>query len=1079
MSRRWPFLLIYACSGLAALIDEVAWTRLVGMVMGHGGMAASTVLGAYMGGMALGALVAGRRAHAWSPARALRVYAALELGIAACALALPAALSASRPLLAALYGDDGSTPGFALARLLVCLACLAVPTAAMGATFPIAVRWFVRRADRPGSEAGSLYAANTAGAAIGALMAGFLLLPALGLQATIIVAASINGVAAASAWWLASRVPSVADSPATATRQPSHPTPQRGRGSRREDRARRPEAAMPPIGGQVGVAALTLALSGAAALAAELAWNRLLALVVGPTTYAFSAMLAIFITGLALGSALGARLSRHARQPGMWLALALASTVLSAWGASVVVNRLPLEMAAAVRGDAASWPTLLWPLLRAGAWLLPMTVALGAAFPLATTLAAGDVERTPRAIADIYSANTAGAIAGALGAGFLLLPLAGLERSVRVIALVAIAASMVAAFGARMTRRARMTSAAAALFAVTAAFATPRWDLDLLLGGAYKYAPYLASLDAESALRAGTLLWHADGRGGAVSVRRTAGVTSLAIDGKVDASNGGDMLTQKLLAHVPLLLHEAPRQALVIGLGSGVTLGAALRHPVARVDVVEISPEVVRAADYFRAENGAALSDPRSHLVIGDGRTHLMLSRRRYDVIISEPSNPWIAGMSALFTRELFEAARDHLAPGGLMCQWAHTYDMREEDLRSIVATFAVVFPGSTLWLVGEGDLLLVGGRSEVEVDPAQVERRWAQRNLAADMAGVGVGRAFSVLSLLAARPADVARYAAGAPVQTDDRLALEYSAPGAIYHSSPGGPAGQSLADASPESWPDRIGAMWHEASAADWVDRGRMLLAAESPRLAFQSFVRALALAPRDQAAIDGLVRSAPSADQIPASLTRLRAQVTADPLDVAVAIGLSRLLADVGDWDEAAKVARQAALAHPGEAAPLEQWASVLADARQVDGLSAIVEQMIRRFPDRPATAYYTGMLRLLEGRPDEAARLARQATTADPSHAQAWGLAGASLASLGRTEEAKQAFESSARANPRDPSAYANMGLVALGAGKTSEAARWFAESLIADPSYGPAREGLATALDALGENERARRLRQAR
>lgn len=1079
MSRRWPFLLIYACSGLAALIDEVAWTRLVGMVMGHGGMAASTVLGAYMGGMALGAWVAGRWAHAWSPARALRVYAALELAIAACALSLPWALSASRPLLAALYGDAGSSASFVLTRLLVCLACLAVPTAAMGATFPIAARWFVRRADRPGSEAGSLYAANTAGAALGTLAAGFLLLPSFGLQTTIAIAAAINGLAAASAWWLASRVPSTAGTAAAASRQPSLPPSPAARHARQHERARRAPAPAIGIGGQVGVAALTLALSGAAALAAELAWTRLLALVVGPTTYAFSAMLATFITGLALGSALGARISRHARLPGMWLALALASTVVSAWGASVVVNRLPLEMAAAIPAAGSSLSTMLGPLLRGVAWLLPMPIALGAAFPLAATLAAGDVERTPRAIADIYVANTAGAIIGALGAGFLLLPLAGLERSVRVIALIAILASLAAALGARMARAARLAAVGCALVAAIVAVSTPRWDIDLLLGGAYKYAPYLTSLDAESALRAGTLLWHADGRGGAVSVRRTAGVTSLAIDGKVDASNGGDMLTQKLLAHVPLLLHDAPRQALVIGLGSGVTLGAALRHPIARADIVEISPEVVRAADFFRAENGAALADPRTHLVIGDGRTHLMLSRRQYDVIISEPSNPWIAGMSALFTRELFEAARDRLAPGGLMCQWAHTYDMREEDLRSIVATFAGVFPDATLWLVGEGDVLLVGGRSAVTIDPAGVERRWAERNLAADLSGAGITRAFAVLSLLAARPADVARYAAGALVQTDDRLALEYSAPGAIYRSTPAAPAGQSLADTSPERWPDRIGAMWRAAGAADWVDRGRMLLAAEAPRPAFQSFVRALDLAPRDAAAIDGLVRSAAPAEQVPASLDRLRALVTADPLDTAAAVGLSRLLAGVGSLDEAAFVAQRAAEGNPDDADALEQWASVLADARQVDALRSVARQMAQRFPGRPPTAYYVATLRFLEGRPDEAARLARQATTADPTHARAWGLAGAALASLGRADDARSAFESGARANPRDPSAYTNLGVMALGAGNAAEAARWFAESLVADPSHGPARAGLAAALDALGEHERSRRLREAR
>jgi tetratricopeptide (TPR) repeat protein len=340
------------------------------------------------------------------------------------------------------------------------------------------------------------------------------------------------------------------------------------------------------------------------------------------------------------------------------------------------------------------------------------------------------------------------------------------------------------------------------------------------------------------------------------------------------------------------------------------------------------------------------------------------------------------------------------------------------------------------------------------------------------------VSRPFSVLSLLAARPADVARYAAGARLQTDDRLALEYSAPGAIYHWTSGGPAGQSLAALSPERWKDEVGAMWRRANAADWVDRGGMLLAADAPGLAYQSFARAAALAPGDRAAIDGLVRAAPSAEQIPSTLARLRAQVAADPLDAGAATGLSRLLAGVGEWDEAAETARRASLVHPADAGPLEQWASVLADSRQVDGLRDIVSQLMQRFPDRPGALYYAGTLRMLEGRPQEAAGLAQRAAAADPSHAETWGLLGASLASIGRTAEANRAFESGVRANPRDPSPYANLGLVALGAGKAAEASRWFAESLVADPSYLAAREGLAAALEAQGNHERARRVRQA-
>ena len=245
-------------------------------------------------------------------------------------------------------------------------------------------------------------------------------------------------------------------------------------------------------------------------------------------------------------------------------------------------------------------------------------------------------------------------------------------------------------------------------------------------------------------LRAGTLQFYAEGAAATIAVKRLTGTTTLTVDGKTDASNRGDMLTQKLAAHLPLLLHDAPRQVAVIGLGSGVTVGAALTHPMTQVDVVELAPEVVQASWHFAAENRRALDDPRTRLVVGDGRSHLLLARRAYDVIVSEPSNPWIAGVATLFTREFFAAAGDRLAPGGVFCQWANAYNIGAGDLRAIVATFLDVFPGGAAWLVGEHDVLLVGGRGGGGTDLDMTARldaiaaHWARPGVAEDLAAVG-----------------------------------------------------------------------------------------------------------------------------------------------------------------------------------------------------------------------------------------------------------------------------------------------------------------------------------------------------
>ena len=256
------------------------------------------------------------------------------------------------------------------------------------------------------------------------------------------------------------------------------------------------------------------------------------------------------------------------------------------------------------------------------------------------------------------------------------------------------------------------------------------------------------------------MLYYREGASATVSVKKLTGTTTLAVDGKVDASNRGDMLTQKLVAHLPLLVHENPRDVAIIGLGSGVSVGAALRHPIARADVLEISPEVVEASRYFTAENHDALSDPRTNLIVGDGRSHLLLTRRQYDVIISEPSNPWIAGVAALFTREFFEGARARLAPGGILCQWANAYNISDPDLRSIIATFISVFPHGTVWLIGGDDVLMMASDGPLDERLERVRDAWSRPGVAEDLALVSVMEPFSLWSLYAGGPAELQRYA-------------------------------------------------------------------------------------------------------------------------------------------------------------------------------------------------------------------------------------------------------------------------------------------------------------------------------
>lgn len=1081
------FVLLYTASGAAALVYEVTWTRLLTLQLGHTVAAASTVLAAFMGGLAIGSWSAGGVQRP-----SLRVYAVLEILVAVCALLLPLALGASVPALAWAYADGDAPARFALIRVAISLALLGIPAAAMGATFPIAV-------GVDPHAAGVLYAANTAGAAAGAIAAGFFLIPAVGLRATTWFGVTLNLLAAAGAWWLASgsRSEKTGEHAEGAERALSKKKREK-QDSPRSQRAPRffPES---PV-----LACAAAAISGFAALVYEVAWTRLLALVIGPTTYAFATMAAAFISGLAIGSALGTGLARRVERPAAWLAAMLVVSALAASGAAwVAATRMPLVVAAQVADPAAAFtPVVVMQAFGTALLLLPMTLALGATFPLALDVAtgrlrasgpvpadgaaAGQAASASRAAAQVYTANTLGAIAGALTAGFVLVPALGLRLTFETAAIIGAlggAACLAVALSERRTpnderrttargaatfdvrRSAFVVAAATGVLSVAAILLSPPWDRELLASGAYKYAPYLGTDNFDAVLRAGTLDYYKEGAAATVSVRELTGTRSLAIDGKVDASNAGDMLTQRMLGLLPVLIHGHARDIAIIGLGSGVTLGSALASgAVDHADVVEISPEVVEASHFFDRENGGALTKPGVRLIVGDGRSHLLLTPRRYDVIVSEPSNPWMAGVASLFTREFFEAARARLRPDGLLCQWAHTYDISAQDLQSIVRTFASVFPQGTLWMVGGGDLLLVGARDGAILPRlAAVEPGSRKGTAGAALVDVGIADGSAPLALLsqfAGGPAEMERYGGGAFIQTDDRTALEYSAPRGIYGRSreDNGAAIRGLAPGLPPAIADVFG----RASDADWVSRGLMDLKAQAFGNAYDAFRKAVALNSRNPAALSGLSDSAGGAGKLDEERQSLRDIATREPGNAAVRIELSRVLAVTGDVPGSLQAASDALRLAPDEPRAAEQLASVFADTGDGGRLAPLADAMVARFPDRVEAKYYRATALFLQGHTQDAITAARQVAEARPDHTRAQSLLGAACASAGQRDCALAAFGAAIRGNPRDASGYVNAGILSLQSGNAAAAADFFASALTIDPASKPARDGLAQA-----------------
>ncbi len=711
-------------SGAAALVYQVVWVRQLTTVLGTTLEAVSVVLGLFMLGLGFGSFLASRFIDRMAGTHLPRLYAALEIGVAVFALLFPLLLSRYTPVL------------------------LLLPTSLMGATLPTAVAILERArrdGDRTSRSAGWLYALNTAGAVVGSLATGLLLLPSVGIRLTTFGAVFLNLLAGGIVL-------------AAAARTDEPPSAPRSRSARFSFASR--------------VALTVAALSGFAALVSEVAWTRSLVLLIGPTTYGFAFVVSSVILGLALGSASGLRS----------LAWAQAGAAASSLVLLQILGRLAIPAGRLVERYADDMGALLGIELAAIAvLLLPASFFFGATFPLVVGIVSREGAGPAEATGATLAWNTVGALSGSLAAGFLLIPHLGAQSA------------LYAAFGLHLLAAALASSArplvpalAALAVAAAAPFVLPRWDRELLTGGLYKYASYLDPGELLDFVRQGDLVFYREDEVATVTVRRVASRLSLAIDGKVDATSSSDMMTQKLLAHVPLLLHRNPKNVLVIGLGSGVTAGSALTHPIERLTAVEISDAVVEASGFFDDFNRRPRSDPRFRLVVGDGRNHLLVSEEPYDVIISEPSNPWMAGVSGLFTRELFTLARSRLAEDGLFCQWAHIYNMDESELRTIVASFTDAFESAALFLLSESDLLLVGAKEALpRVGTIALDNRMESDEILEDLRKVGVLGSDGFRALLTASTPPLAEWAKDAERHTDDRPILEFRAARSLHRDT------------------------------------------------------------------------------------------------------------------------------------------------------------------------------------------------------------------------------------------------------------------------------------------------------
>lgn len=746
-------LILVACSGCAALIYEIVWFQLLQLVIGSSAVSLGLLLAAYMGGLCLGSAALSRIVSAAQ--HPLRIFAFLELGVGAFGIIALFGV----PLVGHIYllGPTSGLPGIVL-RGVVAAACLLPPTVLMGASFPAVARG-LRTTPEGVSRMGLLYSTNIAGAVFGSVLAGFYLLRVHNMAVATYAASAFNGAGALIAVAMVKRW----------AHKPGGIPDQR-------------------ICRAPGVAMIyaSIAFSGMTALGAEVVWTRLLSLLLGPTVYTFSIILAVFLTGLWAGSMAGSYISRRIRDSRMALALSQIMLALAiAFTAWTLAYALP------------NWPVDPW--LSTNPWfnfdldvarciraIFPATLLWGASFPLALAGAAVDGEDPARLSGEVYAANTAGSILGALAFSLVLIPVIGTKGSQQLLIWLA-TASAVLALAAASRKIAVLAGGIVTATLLTAALASTVANIPWpAIAYGRRIAPILRNI-ANAGGSLGAPLFVGEGINSSVVITESAGVRSFYVSGKSEASSGLiDMRLQRLMGHLPALVHGNPRSVLVVGFGAGVTSGSFVPYPdVGSINICELEPIIPPASDeFFGKENNHVLHDPRTRVIYDDARHYISAAQEKFDVITTDPIHPWVKGTSTLYSREYYELVKSHLNPGGVVAQWLPLYESDRETVATELATFFQVFPDATIWsnnLNGEGyDLVLLGRTDSSPIDVDRIQQRLDQPSyggVAASLADAQFGSAVDLMATYVGSAADLQPMLAGAQINDDMNLRLQYLA--------------------------------------------------------------------------------------------------------------------------------------------------------------------------------------------------------------------------------------------------------------------------------------------------------------
>ena len=744
--------LIFICSGASGLIYQVIWMRQLTLIFGSTVFATSTVLTAFMAGLALGSYYFGRKIDE-STASPLRIYALLEAGIGAFCLVWPLILAALSALYVLIHRNVTSEfYTLSLIRFVLTFGVLLIPSTLMGGTLPVLTRFFVKRLEQLGTNIGILYALNTFGAVIGTVAAGFFLIEALGIQWTLGVGIVINFAVAVIALGLTRKtLVTEADDPQEETEQPES-----------EDVTHQPER---------NLVLWAIGISGFCALAYEVLWTRIMVFFLGSTTYAFATMLAAFLFGIALGSMVFARWVDRIKQPVAIFGIAQLGIGLFALILMPAFEEL-YGMSRAFQSTFGA--SRFWTFFSCFLVMCLPTFLMGASFPLVTKIYTGSARQLGKSIGNVYAVNTVGSILGAFCAGFILIPLLGIRPSI------VLTVALNSGVGCLLVLRSSGQTETGKSLVQGIGIGMPMLNVGLaaILLLTVNQPLFLKSAIFKTQRPGDTLVdYNEEVDATVTTLRDDEGVYRLYVDTNqaADASRW-DSPSHRVIAHLPLLLHPRPKSALVVGFGMGLTSYSITQHGV-QVDAIELSSGVLAAArKHFAHVNENIFENRLFNYKLNDGRNHILMTKTKYDMISTGIIHPLVsAGSSNIYTADFYRLCRRILSEDGIMCQWVPLHRLPEAHYKMIVRTFIEVFPETTLWYKYTPDfVILIGTRQPLRIDYKNFIARARIANIREGLAADDLDGP-SLLDSFMMGPETVHKYVGVGPIHTDNRPRLEF----------------------------------------------------------------------------------------------------------------------------------------------------------------------------------------------------------------------------------------------------------------------------------------------------------------